>query len=354
LTTVAASGSACPRARRGPVRPGLAVLAVLAGCAPERREFEIRAVRERVVQGLRLDADSEERFGLSAGEASAGDAASPSFAYALPEGWTRVPAGAMRDLDLRTAGGVEVWVAKLAGDGGGAAANLDRWRLQFGLAPAAPGAVDALPRQPLLDGSAYRVDLRSGDGAGRLVGLMLFRPAGAVFVRMSGPPELVERELPPFARFVASLQDIVGAATAPHASGRAGLHWTAPPSWFSLTPGPERIAHFRVAAEVEASVTVLGGDGGGLAANVARWCSQVGREPPPGPAELAALPRLEVLGVAAPLVDLTGDGARRGMLALYCPLEGRSVFLKIEGPSDRVRAAREDFVAFCLSLAPRD
>jgi hypothetical protein len=99
---------------------------------------------------------------------------------------------------------------------------------------------------------------------------------------------------------------------------------------------------------------VLGGDGGGLAANVARWCSQVGREPPPGPAELAALPRLEVLGVAAPLVDLTGDGARRGMLALYCPLEGRSVFLKIEGPSDRVRAAREDFVAFCLSLAPRD
>lgn|GEM_PF-1737799 len=150
-----------------------------------------------------------------------------------------------------------------------------------------------------------------------------------------------------------------GAATAA-SNGSQHLRWTAPAEW---TRGPERMMRevtFAVgtSGEAECYVSVLGGDGGGIAANLDRWRGQFDRAPFTE-AELASLPRIDCLDTVALVVEIDGErfegmGGQAledaAMLGAVASIDTHTVFVKLTGPRDEVAAERERFHAFLASL----
>jgi hypothetical protein len=341
--------------------PCLLVLAAaaLGGCLPERRVVETGTPRVVETRLPRLGASSQQRFG-GMGEAETAAPTPSAFGYDLPAGWQELPPQQFRDVNLAAPDGVRAWVTLMGPGAGGALGNLDRWRGQLGLGPASAEELDDLPSVPLLGGQAQQVDLSRPDGSERLIAVMLFEADRSVFVRMSGSPAAVEAQLAAFAQFRQSLREggarpaaksaMPGPGTPPPAAadGAGDFGWTAPPGWVPVGSSPFKLFEFR-AGDSSCWLSELAGDGGGFANNVDRWCTQVGL-PAMGPAALGALPRLEVLGRPAPFVALFPEGDAHGLLGLVVPLEGRTLFVKMSGPSDQLRARQAEFEAFCRSL----
>src|SRR5690606_22890688 len=125
------------------------------------------------------------------------------------------------------------------------------------------------------------------------------------------------------------------------ATGAGGFGWTRPASWSDVGPGPGKLYEFS-AGGTRCWLTPLDGDGGGLAANVARWCRQIGHEALSAE-RIASLPTLEVLGQPARYVALLGDDRGEGLLGVIAPLAGRTLFVKMQGPSDELRARMPEF-----------
>src|SRR5690606_181737 len=104
------------------------------------------------------------------------------------------------------------------------------------------------------------------------------------------------------------------AATAPSSDAGAaqtgasasGLSFDLPATWTELPPQQFRDANFRAGDGVECYVTMLGGDGGGLLANVNRWRGQIGLQTTDA-ASLVGLPTVPMLGGEATLVELVGE-----------------------------------------------
>jgi len=109
--------------------------------------------------------------------------------------------------------------------------------------------------------------------------------------------------------------------------------------------------------EAECYVTLLGGAGGGVVANINRWRDQMGAEVL-SEAQIAALPRIPFLGGEAVLVEIPGAYVGMGdadvpaalLLGAVCMLEDASVFVKMTGPRATVEAEREAFQEFCGSM----
>ena len=112
--------------------------------------------------------------------------------------------------------------------------------------------------------------------------------------------------------------------------------------------------------QAECYVTLLAGDGGGAFANVNRWRDQMGQGDLSS-TEFDQLPRIDMLGTEGIVVQV--DGTYRGMgdelveraalLGAVCELPARAVFVKLIGPAELVRGAREEFLSFCESLEQR-
>jgi hypothetical protein len=327
-----------------------------------------------------------ERFGYTAAHpegSGAGPAATARrWSFETPSGWTELPPAPMRDHGWRVGGPdtkAECTLSFLEGAGGGLVANVDRWRRQMSLPPSA-GAdeVAALPTRPWL-GVDARVVVLDGDyrgmgtttqvGGARLLGLVASLPSGTAFLKLTGPAGIVETEKDRFFALAESLRLESKPEAAPAAGAGAGatappsrgpLSWTVPEGWVEQPKKPMRLVTFspRGAPGVTVHVSVLARDGGGLRANVDRWYREVGATPPTD-AEIAALPRGTVLGRDALYVEV--EGAFRGMgsseavpgsllLGMMVFREDDSVFVKMTGPVDDVRAERERFRAFCESL----
>lgn len=150
--------------------------------------------------------------------------------------------------------------------------------------------------------------------------------------------------------------------TAPKSNGSSasGLAWTTPSGWSELPTSSMRIANFRVAgdARAECYLTLLGGDGGGLKANIDRWRTQMGLAAF-SVEEVAGLPRHEFLGGEAVLVDFEGSftgmnagGAMKAarLLGLLRIEPGGSAFLKMTGPADVIANQVDEFLALASSF----
>lgn len=337
----------------------------LVGCGSPEREETLDPPGTIQAPGLRIGATSAQRFGRMGGgaepEAKAPEAQA-AFSFALPAGWKTLPAQQFRDVNLEAPGGVNAWVTLMGPGAGGALGNLNRWRSQLGLAPAAEADLAALPTETLLGQSAQRIDLSSADGAQRLVAVMLFETDRSVFVRMSGTPDAVQEQLPGFATFLASMADrgagAAGtvAATTPapgpaDPSGAGDFRWSTPAGWVPVGGSPFKLFEYTV-ADGKCWVSELAGDGGGLAANVVRWCGQVGIEPM-AESEIDALPRLQVLGQEAVYVRLLQDGDAPGMLGVIIPLVDRTLFVKMTGASRLLAEQTPGFESFCRSFTKK-
>lgn len=136
---------------------------------------------------------------------------------------------------------------------------------------------------------------------------------------------------------------------------RYALRWTAPDGWTKTPPKPMCIVRFD-AGGAECYISILSGAAGGVELNVDRWRRQMGQKPL-GAKGVESLTKITVLGTEASLVEVTGVFVSHGeshaghmLLGVICPLEGDTVFVKMVGPEDKVRAERGNFVSFCESL----
>jgi hypothetical protein len=380
---------------RDPLAWALAALAVCACGAPER-DHAIEIVREIEDPAIAsvLGATSAERFGLAlpgrapgltgAGAAPATLRAGPTLTWELPAGWHERSATAMRlanfgvDSDPR----IECYLTLLAGDAGGLAANVDRWRAQLGLPAIGDAELAALERAELLGRPAVLLDARGtwtgmGDRAPepdyRLLGLIACEPEGSAFLTLTGPAASVEPERAAFLALARSIRageqpaPPAGEGAAPVAAPLAatgaaragGIAWTLPAGWSRAPDRATRLASFAAgAAGLDVSLTALAGDGGGARANLDRWRGQM-REPPLTDDEFGALERFEMLGASARSIEIAGTfqdpaaGPLAGALLLgaVCETGSQALFVKLVGPAALVEAERGRFREFCSSLA---
>ncbi len=149
------------------------------------------------------------------------------------------------------------------------------------------------------------------------------------------------------------------------AAAPASLQWQAPDGWKDAGTKGMRLANFTAgpAGEAECYVTVLAGTGGGVAKNVNRWRAQLGL-PDASEADIAALPKITMLGGEGVLVDVEGtyggssDGVHAGaetlesyrLLGVIAQRPDEAVFVKMTGPANVVAGERDKFVAFAGSL----
>lgn len=232
--------------------------------------------------------------------------------WTLPPGWSDGPASGMRFATLKVNDEVELAVTRLDGDGGGLAANVNRWRGQLGLPPLPEAEVAALETIPVDGAPATLCDF---------TGRWIKSPppmANAPPPHREGP----EEEL----RHMLSFQLPAG--------------WTQNPS-----PRPGRILEFR-AGEAEVAVSVAGG---GLAANVNRWLGQVGL-PEVSEAETLARP-MQVMKADGRYVELIGP--EKGILCAFVERGPGAVFFKLSGSTGVVLDQRDAFKAFIASLGVR-
>lgn len=140
-----------------------------------------------------------------------------------------------------------------------------------------------------------------------------------------------------------------------------GFHYVLPNGWTTDEPTDMRFINLHPAGlkEAECYVTLLGGDGGGMVANLNRWRTQMGLEPATEQ-ELLALPTIKLLGRDASFLELEGSFAGMGGM----PVEGygllgtlistpqATIFVKMTAPMEVIQAERDAFIQFCDSLAP--
>jgi hypothetical protein len=140
------------------------------------------------------------------------------FAWVTPEGWQEAPPDptGIRYINLQfgSHGEGECSLSIMPGGAGGLQANVNRWRTQMGQPAYTPEELDKLPKKALLTREATYVTL-NGDykavGATTplknygLVGLVLPAPQFTVFVKMTGPKDLVDKNMDAFDQFVQSI-----------------------------------------------------------------------------------------------------------------------------------------------------
>lgn len=134
-----------------------------------------------------------------------------------------------------------------------------------------------------------------------------------------------------------------------------------PDGWTAMEPTDLRVVNLKVDGhpEAECYVTMLGGDGGGMVANLNRWRRQMGLQDATEE-ELFKLPTTFLFGMTAPLLELEGsfvgmDGTPRedwGLLGTLFSSERFTVFVKMTAPLEVLQAERDGFLDFCTSLRP--
>ncbi len=127
--------------------------------------------------------------------------------WQVPAGWQEVPGGQflVAKFTLTGDGGATaaVNVSSSTGDGGGLAANVNRWRGQLGLPPITEILTTAID---VTGGKAQLVDLSGTDARTgqptRLVGVMVPQSGQTWFYKLMGDAKVVESQKDAFAKFV--------------------------------------------------------------------------------------------------------------------------------------------------------
>lgn len=348
----------------------LAAASTLAACgdAPPSKITEVRNLEEPRGR-FPPHAPMWHRFGLPPPQG-----AQPKLGWDLPAGWKHAPTQS-RPYNFVIEGDAETsaYLTALGKVQGTLTDNVNRWRRQMGLDPVDQAAVDALPRKPIFGNEAIFVDVAGAfksmaggepKAGWRLLGLMFDAVDQYVFFKMVGPDATVSAQRAGFLSLAASFRreragSPEAASPRPPPKKAGKLTWKTPTGWTSKGRSGMREVTFSVeGTEASCWVLFLPGSAGGLTANVNRWLREVGNEAL-SEDQIAKLERLDVLGTQGVIVD--GEGNYQGMggpatkgarlFGLICPLEGRTLFVKMVGPADAMSTQRENFIALCKSLA---
>jgi len=143
------------------------------------------------------------------------------FDWITPPGWTQAPPatggmGGMRLVDMRFGpnGEGECFLSVIQGEAGGLDANVNRWRTQMGQPPYTAEELAALPKKDLFGREAIYLDFEgdfknvgqsSAQQGYRLLGLVQQTPQFTLFVKMTGPKDLVQANATAFEQFAQSI-----------------------------------------------------------------------------------------------------------------------------------------------------
>ncbi|MFK5956949.1 MAG: hypothetical protein QM477_10955 [Planctomycetota bacterium] len=356
---------------------------VACGNPGDNVEISDKRVADWVPQYSKHALTPEQRFGtepLPSEKQQQADPQGDSLLYDLPDGWTLETPTSMRLVNLHPGGHADAdcYVSVLGGNGGGLAANFNRWRKQVGLDPMQESELISLPTIKLLGGDASLLQIEGNyTGMGNdaqadwgLTGAMVSTDQATIFVKMTGPSALLHTEHERFLAFVSSLhfgqgsdaqQAPVAEPEKPAANGESflanGFRFRLPEGWSDAGPRSMRTLNLRVGDNSECYLVVLGGAGGGIAPNINRWQTQLGLDPLTN-ADIDALPRVPFLGSPSHFLEANGDftgmsGESLGeqtLLGIAKLGDGSAFFLKMVGPVEEVARHREAFLAFAASL----
>lgn len=199
-----------------------------------------------------------------------------------------------------------------------------------------------------------------GQARQRILVAMLTRGTLSWFFKITGEDTFVASQKQNFLRFlksvsfgeIGSMQMAVAPATN-NENDKANSIWKIPPNWQALPPSQFLLAEFAITgtngAKAEVNVAEMGGEGGGLTANVNRWRGQLGLRPI---SEILATP-LDVAGGTAQIVDFTGTDSKTGqparLVGAIVPQNGQTWFYKLMGDGQIVAQQKDAFIKFIRS-----
>jgi hypothetical protein len=134
--------------------------------------------------------------------------------WTKPEGWSEQPLSEMRlgsfKVDGPNADSADVSVTAFPGDAGGLISNINRWRGQLQLSPLDEDQLaQMIQRTEVENIPAYLVDFQTAENApkpSRILGAILQSADRTWFVKMTGPPQLIESQRQKFLDFVRSFR----------------------------------------------------------------------------------------------------------------------------------------------------
>ena len=196
----------------------LTALALLPSCDRKAERMEITETREMSQYARKpvLNAGSAARFFDDAKEAEDQPRQHPLL-WTTPEGWQEGPPSQMRLIDFKFGPKQEgeCYLSAMPGPAGGLAANINRWRGQMGQPALTDADIEKLPRKTLLGTEAHFVTI-DGDFKGvgaeasqsgyRMLGIIQQAPELTIFVKMTGPKDLVEKNAAAFDAFCGSVK----------------------------------------------------------------------------------------------------------------------------------------------------
>lgn len=128
--------------------------------------------------------------------------AASSGEWKIPSGWSEVSPGPMQQAKFSVGGKADVTISIFPSMAGGLLMNVNRWRGQVGLGAVDEAALGSLTQQ--VDGPSGKftlVDMKSADGAKRLVAAITQRGSETWYLKLLGDAATVEKERAAFVKF---------------------------------------------------------------------------------------------------------------------------------------------------------
>ena len=302
----------------------------------------------------------------------------PQLNYQVPDGWQEKPLTEMRVASFTALGpngeSADVSVIPLPIIGRDLEL-INMWRSQVQLpATSDPDAVKQA--EPVAIGTEQgrlfqfvSEQPMAGSDRQRIMVAMLTRGSMSWFFKMTGADAFVTSQKDKFLQFLKSVSftegapaqsapaEMAAAPAAPTENQNASSIWTIPADWQPLPPAQFLLAEFSVTgtngAKADVNVAELGGDGGGVLANVNRWRGQLGLGAA-AEGDLAQMTQsLDVPGGQGTLVDFMGVDAQSGaqvrLVGAIVPMNGQTWFYKLMGDEHVVAGQKDAFIKFIQS-----
>ena len=291
-------------------------------------------------------------------------AASGSVGWLAPADWKAEKPSQFLTAAYALPSGGRVTVSKLGGDGGGLAANLNRWRGQVGLKPLAENEVVGQPLK-IADSQEEMLlfnltaENSAADAEGILAGVLPLKTETWYF-KFSGPVGVLRKTEGVFAEFLRSVR-IAGSqkgVPAPAPSGVKKINVTPPAGWTPSEGSSMRAASFSIAgpdgATADVSVVPIPGDSGSVLDNVNRWRSQLKLAPlasadDPALGKKAETPAGEIFVSHMTSSEPILNGKKAALASAILKRPGMTWFFKITGEAALVEANLEKFDTFVRS-----
>ena len=137
----------------------------------------------------------------------------------------------------------------------------------------------------------------------------------------------------------------------PAKSNSSGLSWTAPKGWVEEAGKSMRLVTFRISDHSECSFIILGGAAGGLESNVNRWRGQIGLSPIGEEAILKMAQNIKTPINDAQMFKLKNPNNKdSAFLVSIIPLNGKTLFVKLNSPFDKIDSLENDYKNLLLSI----